>query len=450
MLQLLLAILKVKKTENLNKEQIAVIRKKRFNKLLEHVLQNSKFYREHYRKAGITLENFDKIEQKDIPTIDKQMMMDNYDDFVCKPELKRKDLEDFIADPINKGKKYLNEYEIIHTSGSSGKIGIFAYNKKDWATLMALVITRITKSKINPFKKNKVAFIGAIDGHFAGIRLAESAPNFLFEILPISINSPLAEINKKINDFQPDVLTGYASGTYLIADQQLNGKIDIHPKKILCSGDTLTPLMKDTIKKAFGVEPVNYYASSESVGMAAECDIHKGLHMFDDWHCFEIVDKNYNSVAPGKPGKLLLTNLYNYTQPLIRYEMSDELILSSYPCQCGWSFPILESMAGRQEEYVWFENNKGKKDFIHPIILAEFFVPGIEKFQFIQKDKNTLIMKVMISGDEDTVVINIQKEMNDILQKKELDKSIQFNVEVVKEIYNDPKTGKFKFIIPLK
>ncbi len=127
-----------------------------------------------------------------------------------------------------------------------------------------------------------------------------------------------------------------------MAREQLGGRIDISPKEIVCSADPLTEDIKKIIVEAFGVTPLNYYAASESPIMAGQCGKYKGLHLFDDWHCFEIVDDEYREVKNGKDGRLILTNLYNYTQPLIRYEMTDRLILEEEKCTCGWKFPVIK------------------------------------------------------------------------------------------------------------
>lgn len=438
----------LKKSEQLDAGKIRLLQKVRFRDLLKHVLGNSKFYKSFYQEHGITIDKLGEVTLQDLPTINKKIMMEHYDDFVCDPVLKREDLEKFISDPSNRGKKYKKSYEVIHTSGSSGTIGLFVYGANDWDMLRALVLTRVSKTKISLFKKTKLAYIGATDGHFAGISLVRGAPRLLMDLLPLSVNSPLGEICQKINEFQPGALSGYASGVYLLAGEQIKGNIDIKPKRIMCSADPLTSKMKATIREAFGVEPVNFYAASESIGMAAECDIGQGFHLFDDWHSFEIVDENLKYAEPGEPGKLLLTNLYNYTQPLVRYQLDDEIILADKPCECGCPFPLIESIAGRQEEFLWFEKGDGTKEYIHPLVIVEFVVPGLEKSQVVQTQRNKLLMKVIIHGNKEDVLSAIRRRMTEILEGKGLENVVNFEVEVADEIPIDSRTGKFKLIIP--
>ncbi|HEX7401208.1 MAG TPA: hypothetical protein VF369_03430, partial [candidate division Zixibacteria bacterium] len=342
-----------------------------------------------------------------------------------------------------------NRYQVIHTSGSSGFIGLFVYGEEAWDWLRAMVLCRVSKTKVGFFKKTKLAFIGAIDGHFAGISLAKGAPRMFMDFLPLSVNSPLGEICQKINRFQPNALSGYASGIYLLAGEQIKGSIDIKPCRIMCSADPLTPQMRETILKAFDVKPVNFYAASESVGMAAECDV-GGFHVFDDWHCLEIVDDNFKYVNIGDTGKVVLTNLYNYTQPLIRYQLADEMVMDDKPCPCGSPFPIIKSITGRQEDFLWFEKPDRTEEYIHPSVIVEFFVPGLEKLQVIQTERNRCRMKAVIHGNKEDTLSAIRRRMNEILKGKGLEGVVSFEVEVVNEIGIDPKTGKFKLIIPFK
>jgi phenylacetate-CoA ligase len=440
----------LKKAERLSVEQLQNLQTRRFKRLLRHVWKYSRFYQRYYKKHGITFENLENVSLSDLPPISKEIMMDNYDDFVCDRFLKRKNIEEFLSRCQDPRKTYQNIYTVIHTSGSSGMISLFVFGPEDWAVIKALVVARVIKPIPYFYRRIKVAFIGATDGHYAGVSLASAVPRLYGRFLPRSINSPLESIDHKSNAFQPDVLSGYSSGVHLLAQEQLKGNSTIRPERIICTSDPLTYEMRDTIKKAFGREPVNYYAGSESLSMAAQCNRYENLHLFTDWHIFEAVDDDLRPVAAGTIGNLLLTNLYNYTQPLIRYQMHDEIIMNEEPCGCGSPLPTIRNLAGRQEEFLWFDTAEGKRDYLHPIVLVELFVAGLKKFQVIQTQRNEMLMKVIVDGDHDAVLAAIRQRMHEIFCGKKLDKTVKLNLEVVEHIPNDPKTGKYKLIIPLK
>jgi putative adenylate-forming enzyme len=441
---------KLKRAQRRPAEEVEQMRTARLRRILKHALTTSGFYREYYGDHGINLENSREVPLEEIPTINKNIMMEHFDDFVCDPKLKREELEKFVSDPANRGKNYLGRYHVVHTSGSSGTIGLFIYGPGDWDMLMALVLARVTKTKINFRRKIRMAYIGATDGNYAGISLAGHAPRFLYRFLPLHINSPIEEIVAKIQEFQPDSLSGYSSGVYILAKEQIAGRLDISPKKIVCSADHLTTKIRDTILKAFGVNPIAFYAASESIAMAADCAIDHGFHLFDDWHVFQLVDKDRNPVTAGMPGRVILTNLYNYTQPLIRYEMNDVLVLDKEPCSCSWPAPTIHSIGGRSEDFLWFEKPDGTQDFIHPLVMVEFMVLGLRKIQVVQPERNRLILRSVLRGDPDEACERIRCRMHEVLESKDLQDVVEFGIEVVDRIENDPKTGKYKLIIPFK
>lgn len=446
---LLLKVKELSKNNNLTCEEIEILHEKKFKKLLKYVLTHSKFYQHYYGERGITLEKINEVLLEDLPVIDKKIVMENFDDIVCDRALKRKELEAFSSNSANRNKKYKNYYNVIRSSGSSGEVGIFVYNDSEWNYIKALNIERTSKVKLKLFSRTKVAFIGNVHHNLAGVSLVKELPALFSRKLLVDINMSLEEIAGQVNEFQPEILTGYASGINSLAQAQIEGKINISPEKILCSGEVLTDYMREQIKKAFCVEPTNLYAASEALGMACECKLNNNLHLFNDLYKFEVVDIDLKGVQPGNFGNLLITNLFNYTQPLIRYKMSDEVLLDDTPCGCDWKFPIIKSISGRQEEFLWFEKSDGTKEFIHPSAIRWCYVPGVEKIKVIQISYNSLLIKIIINGNKEGAIDEFNKKFCEILKSKGLDKDVTFKIEKVSELKNDTKTGKYKIIVPL-
>lgn len=439
----------MKKIENMTQDQIETLQHKRLIHLLKNVIKKSDFYRCYYEEHGINLKNIDQISIEDLPVIDKKTMMDNYDDFVCDHNLRKNDLESFLSNRDKLRSKYKGIYEVLHTSGSSGRIGIFAYGPKDWATLKALALTRITMSALNPFSKVHMAYYGATDGHYAGVCLTKDAPRTFFKYLPVNISHPIQDSIDALNSYKPDCLIGYSSGIYLLALEQLKGGLRIRPKRIVCSADSLTVNMAETIYNAFHVTPIESYTSTESIGMAAQCRMNRGLHLFNDCHLFEIIKANGEPAKSGESGNLMLTSLYNYTQPLIRYRTDDVVVLDERNCSCGCPFPLIKKIAGRVEDSIHFEKLDGSREYLHPIVFVEFYVAGLEKLQIVQTGKNRLMMKAVIAGDREAAVSGIRDRMDEILRMKKLD-FVQYDVNIVDDIPNDPKTEKYRLIIRAK
>jgi len=130
--------------------------------------------------------------------------------------------------------------------------------------------------------------------------------------------------------------------------------------------------------------------------------------------------------------------------------MNDEIVINAHPCHCGSPLPTISNLAGRQEDFLWYDTAEGKRDFLHPSVLLEIFVIGLKRFQYIQLPRNELLMKVIIDGNEETILAAIRQRMTEILRGKELDKTVKLHIEAVRDIPNDPVTGKYKTVIPLK
>ena len=103
-------------------------------------------------------------------------------------------------------------------------------------------------------------------------------------------------------------------------------------------------------------------------------------------------------VPPGQPGsKLLLTNLYNYTQPLIRYEVSDHLVMASEACPCGRPFPLISHLAGRREETIFLPGFGADLVPVPPVTVIDVIEadPQVTEYR-VSRDGNGLSVKVIV------------------------------------------------------
>ena len=75
------------------------------------------------------------------------------------------------------------------------------------------------------------------------------------------------------------------------------------------------------------------------------------MHVFEDLLFIEVVDDQYQPVAPGVYGsKVLVTTLFSRTQPLIRYELNDSVRQATDPCTCSLPFAVIDGIHGRVED----------------------------------------------------------------------------------------------------
>lgn len=429
----------LKLNRNLKKssEEIKNLQHKKLRKLLFHAYDNSQFYRELYEKNGIKRKDLNEINIENLPIVNKKLIMENFDKNITRKNLNRKKLENFLEKKENPGDLYNNKYRIINTSGSTGRIGIFVYSAREWDFIKAVALRMFENFGL---KAKRYAYIGAVDGHYAGISLFLSPINqfeeiFYEDFLVININKILSDYIDKLNQLNPHNITGYPSGVKMLAELQLKGKIDISPETVICGGEPLLENDIQIIKKAWNLKPLNYYASSESLMIGIKRPQDNNMYLMDDINYIEI-----------KKDKTIITNLYNYTQPLIRYELSD-VLKKSEVTEEDWPFSQIKNIIGRREEMIWFDNENGNREFLHPIVLAEFYVKGLKKFQIIKLDEKSFLMKAIINNkfNKDEVKDKIRKRMGKLLSQKKMS-NIDFKIQEVEKLEVDPTTGKFKLI----
>ena len=163
-----------------------------------------------------------------------------------------------------------------------------------------------------------------------------------------------------------------------------------------------------------------------------------GMLLFDDMNYIEV-----------ESGVMYLTCLYNFAQPLIRYRISDRLILKAAEEGSPYPFTRAVGLLGRKEDILWFEDGHGNKEFLHPLAIEGFCIKGLLDYQFRQVGKDAFEMYAEISGSasEETVRAEMLNQMRKILLEKKLD-YVQFYVIFVEEILPDPGTGKKPLILP--
>ena len=161
----------------------------------------------------------------------------------------------------------------------------------------------------------------------------------------ISAATPISELVAALNAQQPEVLVGAAGIWRALAEEQLAGRLRIAPRAAFFSSEPLTADVRRRVRDAWGIEPVSGYAATEAPTIAASSPEHPELEIAEDIVVIEIVDENNRAVSPGQPGaKVLLTNLINYAQPLIRYELTDSVVES--PPQSRGSALAMPALGG--------------------------------------------------------------------------------------------------------
>jgi phenylacetate-CoA ligase len=302
------------------RQELSEFQDRQLKSLVSHAIGHSSFYHELYSRIdagkGVLL--------KDLPIINKAIMMENFDRFVTDPRLKLADLQTHVRE-ITRDEYYLGEYRVFTTSGSSGQKGVFVSNRREWSTALAGFFRCAGFMGLSPRFPNRwrVASVGGDSPMHVTYRMAVSTDIGINKNLRLQATAGIQDLVRSLNAFQPDVLVAYSSMAGLLALEQLEGRLDIRPQVVSTMAEVRTGDMDRKIREAWGVIPFDNYGMTEAgIVFGTDCPYHCGIHIFEDLFIVEVVDENNRPVPDGSPGhKLLITNLFNYTQPLIRYEV---------------------------------------------------------------------------------------------------------------------------------
>lgn len=423
--------------QNYNREQLLDLQLKKFRKLVKHALTVSPFYRNYYAAAGISIEDVENIKPQDCPLTNKKMLMDNFDQIVADPNLKYDNLNTFINQNPDFRKMYQDKYWIVHTSGSAGFSGVFPFSDKEFMLIKLFYfeciphIKNLTSIK-QLFNKKRIAYFGAIHGHFAGVTLTYSIPSLLSDHHYFSVLEPIENIANELNSLQPQVITGYASSVSQLAEAQLAGLLNIHPEEIFCSGDAMHASNREIIRKAFGVNPVNLYSCTEAPMLGWQVDDEsENMYVGDNMYHLDLVQD-----------KACLSNLYLYTFPIIRYQMEDSFELQE--CDASKPFTKIKLKNVRTLDTIEVINNQGQKVVLPPMALVSLHVDGLEQYQYCKRPNNTILIKA--KGKGENLPELVKEAVMNMLQERKADKVVNIEIEHVDYIPVDKKTGKFKLI----
>lgn len=434
-----------KMTRNTKKtrQEIVKLQEKKWRWMVRHAYDASPYYRQTFEAAGITAGNIDSLPLSAFPTIDKAGFMEHFDQLVTVPDLKQEELRAFDSQTSVSQKLFRGKYHVVHSSGSTGKPGYFIYDEAAWNQMLVGIIRGalwgMTAAQIGKLllEGPRIVYIAATDGRYGGaMAVGDGVDGLNARQLFLDIKTPLEEWMEKIREFQPNMIIGYPSAIKILGELAHEGEVDLKVLRVVSCGEPLGASLRKYLEDTFQAKVVNFYGASESLALGAELTGEDGMYLFDDMNVIEVEE-----------GAIYLTSLYNFAQPLIRYRISDRLSLREGE-RAEYPFTKVESVQGRSEDLLWFENRRGEREFLHPLAVEGFCVEGLLDYQFRRQDKNAFEMLAEISGEERKEVVRKEmlQKMGKILREKRLDE-VEFRVRFVREILPDSVTGKKKLIV---
>ncbi|MFK9119547.1 phenylacetate--CoA ligase family protein [Peribacillus frigoritolerans] len=444
-------IMDIWKVKQSKPEDLLSRQQSRLADLISFARSNSRYYAQKYKELP---EHITSLQQ--LPPVTKSELMTHFNDWVTDPEVTIESVKEFVSDMSLIGHLYLGRYMVSTTSGSTGVPGIFIQDKGSDTVMKSLVAFRGTiKLKWSDMLKIVVkggrnAAVCSTAGHFTAFSTAErlrlKRPSN-GKIKVFSIHSPLSTLVKELNAYQPVVLGGYATAMEILAEEHKAGRLHIQPVAILLGGEKLYPNVRAKLESVFQARVLDMYGGTEATAMTFECE-EGHFHVNTDWIIFEPVDEYYQPVPPGKQShSVLITNLANKIQPLIRYELTDRVIMSVEPCKCGRSFPVIQ-VEGRTDDILKFSATNRQIVNILPLALKTIVeeIAGVRRFQLIQTapDQITVRLEMDEGNPREQVWVNVRGALFEYFETQNL---TNISIEKSDELpQRHPKSGKYQHV----
>lgn len=381
---------------NFTHEQLKVSQEEKLKKLLQIAQDKSNFYKDKLKNIDVntlTLNDLNKL-----PILSKSELRDNIENI---------NINDC-------GKLFISE-----TSGTSGNPLVF-HRCADWDAAHRAAITRgLSLHDIKPWDKSLYLW-GFIFSPLKKIktRLLDWLQN-RYRIFSYNDES-ISELNiilKKVK-----YIEGYSSVVNQIAINVIkeNKKIS-NIQAVKCTSEKIFPSYYSNVKKAFGVNIISEYGAAETGIIAFSCKEGK-MHVMEENIILEVID-----------GKAIVTNLYSYNMPIIRYELGDFIKVSNDKCKCGRHTLIVDEVTGRIGKDIQGYHSNYPSLYLYYIFKNLALNYNLEfSYQVIQKEKGKLKF-IIFDEQESQYYIECLSKSIELFLKNDVKYDISFELSKINE-----------------
>ena len=348
---------------------------RRLSALLAHAEQRVPYYRELFRSLGVTSRDIRSLEDfARLPILTKDIIRDRWRDLI------REDV------PL----------ERLHRHHSGGSTGVPLTFYRERAYMDASDAGTYRNFLQCGWRLGEmVAFFWGSNERLQQMSRAEfelrQRMRRMYQFDPFrSGAAEMEEWLRRWRRLRPTIAFGYASTVARFAEYaEAQGRRMPQLRGVFTTAEKLYPPQRRVISRVFGCRVYDLYGSSEVQNIAAECP-HGRMHVNAD---FVVVETE----RPGPASPLILTSLWNYAMPFIRYRNEDCAELLEESCGCGNNFPLMSLQVARVSD-----------NFVLPdgrVVHGEFFThlmygsEGIRTFQFHQTARDHIRLWVVPDGE---------------------------------------------------
>lgn len=360
----------------LSPEEARALQQERLSNLLAHSESRVPYYRELFRSLGVTSRDIRSLEDfARLPVLTKEII--------------RERGRDLVRDDVD-----IASLSVHHSGGSTGVPLTFYRDAAYMDASAAGTLRNLGQAGWRPGEM--IAFFWGWNDRL------NHMPRWEFELRQWlrrmyqfdPFQSGPDDMDRWIRRWRwlkPSVAHGYASTmARFAAHVEARGERLSSLKGVFTTAEKLYPEQREVLSRVFSCPVFDCYGSSEVQNIATEC-AHGRMHVNGD---FVVLELDRNGPAEGRgAAPFLLTSLWNYSMPFIRYRNEDCGSLVAGSCDCGNGFPLMDLRVARTSDNFPLPNGR--------VVHGEFFThlmygsEGIASFQFHQTDPGKIVLYVV-------------------------------------------------------
>ena len=341
---------------------------RRARKIVAYTQQHSPFYRRHW--AGHDIRHW-----RTLPTVNKRLMMDNFDGFNTRGVGREEAIEVALrAETTRDFTPTIKGLTVGLSSGTSGHRGIFLANTWEQAAWAGTILAR-TLHRLRP-RRLRVAFFLRSNSN-----LYEKVGGLLLQFRFFDLMLPIEEAVAALNSYRPHLIVGPPSLLTLLADAYKARRLNVRPERLVSVAEVLEPQDHAYIESIFRSPVHQIYQCTEGL-LAVSC-ARGSLHVQEDIAVLQM------EPLPGSSDRVtpIVTDLWRKTQPIIRYRLNDVLRLQSELCPCGSPYQVIRAIEGRCDDICYFLTQDASRPFFPDTIRRMVLLasPDIADYQAYQE-----------------------------------------------------------------
>ncbi|MBI1946705.1 MAG: phenylacetate--CoA ligase family protein [Deltaproteobacteria bacterium] len=397
---------------------------------------------------------------RDVEPVRKAQYQARLDDTFTDKQLSKAALLAFVHGGGAPGALLFDRYLVATTSGTTGHVGVFVDDVAGWSRQRAVVFARMFQGMLTAEgfamlarRRYRLAFVIASGGHWLTSILAGRMPTLgraFADSRIVPVDAPLPTVVRELNAFQPLLLHSYPTFLEVLCAEARKGALRIDPEIVSAGSEPLSLACREAVRATFPkARLVETYAATECLAMATSCP-HGAVHVNEDACMLEPVDDRLEPVAPGvEASRVLVTNLSNVVQPLVRYELTDSVSVDDAPCPCGSAMARIK-VRGRTDDTFFLVDGQGRAQAHPPIPIEVAFlgVPGLLQYQLVHEAQNRL--RLSFVADEGAppgdVAAGLDARLTRYLKDHGLLEHVGYLVEQIDAVERHAKSKKLRQI----